>query len=202
MIKFKLFFKSTEKEEEWIDKVQKSGYTFTGINSFLPAFYYFKRDKEKDKMSIKMDFKKYISKDDYANYITLFEDSGWKRISGSRWGGLHYFQKIKPETSSEIFSDQESKSAMAMSYYKYTCEHAFFSLFYFFLLIRTTSITIFDPKSWYLTQGLWEMQGKIFWLAFLFETPFALLRILPMFYFLISGIYYITRAVKPKEIIN
>ncbi|HEO7295526.1 TPA: DUF2812 domain-containing protein, partial [Streptococcus agalactiae] len=47
MIKFKLFFKSTEKEEEWIDKVQKSGYTFTGINSFLPAFYYFKRDKEK-----------------------------------------------------------------------------------------------------------------------------------------------------------
>ncbi|HEO6846037.1 TPA: DUF2812 domain-containing protein, partial [Streptococcus agalactiae] len=27
MIKFKLFFKSTEKEEEWIDKVQKSGYT-------------------------------------------------------------------------------------------------------------------------------------------------------------------------------
>ncbi|HEN5870703.1 TPA: DUF2812 domain-containing protein, partial [Streptococcus agalactiae] len=180
MIKFKLFFKSTEKEEEWIDKVQKSGYTFTGINSFLPAFYYFKRDKEKDKMSIKMDFKKYISKDDYANYITLFEDSGWKHISGSRWGGLHYFQKIKPETSSEIFSDQESKSAMAMSYYKYTCEHAFFSLFYFFLLIRTTSITIFDPKSWYLTQGLWEMQGKIFWLAFLFETPFALLRILPM----------------------
>lgn len=62
MIKFKLFFKSTEKEEEWIDKVQKSGYTFTGINSFLPAFYYFKRDKEKDKMSIKMDFKKYMSK--------------------------------------------------------------------------------------------------------------------------------------------
>ncbi|HEO7041770.1 TPA: DUF2812 domain-containing protein, partial [Streptococcus agalactiae] len=114
MIKFKLFFKSTEKEEEWIDKVQKSGYAFTGINSFLPAFYYFKRDKEKDKMSINM------------------------------------------------------------SYYKYTCEHAFFSLFYFFLLIRTTSITIFDPKSWYLTQGLWEMQGKIFWLAFLFETPFAL----------------------------
>ncbi|MFD3136104.1 DUF2812 domain-containing protein, partial [Streptococcus agalactiae] len=52
--------------------------------------------------------KKYISKDDYANYITLFEDSGWKHISGSRWGGLHYFQKIKPETSSEIFSDQES----------------------------------------------------------------------------------------------
>lgn len=76
MIKFKLFFKSTEKEEEWIDKVQKSGYAFTGINSFLPAFYYFKRDKEKDKMSIKMDFKKYMSKDDYANYITLFEDSG------------------------------------------------------------------------------------------------------------------------------
>ncbi len=37
----------------------------------------------------KMDFKKYMSKDDYANYITLFEDSGWKHISGSLWGGLH-----------------------------------------------------------------------------------------------------------------
>lgn len=42
-------------------------------------------------MLIKMDFKKYILKDDYVNYIILFEDSGWKYISGSCWGGLYYF---------------------------------------------------------------------------------------------------------------
>ena len=39
-------------------------------------------------------------------------------------------------------------------------------------------------KSWYFTQGLWEMEGMWFWKAFIFETPFVLLRVLPLFFFL------------------
>ena len=31
----------------------------------------------------------------------------------------------------------------------------------------------------YLAEGLWSMKGALFWKAFLFETPFALLRLLP-----------------------
>lgn len=35
-----------------------------------------------------------------------------------------------------------------------------------------------NPKELYLTQGLWDMNGALFWKAFLFETPFALIRVL------------------------
>jgi len=33
-----------------------------------------------------------------------------------------------------------------------------------------------DPKSLYLTPGLWDRHGWAFWHGFLFETPFALGR--------------------------
>ena len=33
-----------------------------------------------------------------------------------------------------------------------------------------------NPRELYLTSGLWELSGSAFWRAFLFETPFALLR--------------------------
>lgn len=198
MMKFKLFFKSVAEEEDWINMTQKKGFRFTGINLFLPSLYYFKNDKIENNKLIKMDFKKYMSREKYIDYITLFEDSGWKHINGSRWGGLHYFQQLNSNTSSEIFSDNESKTAMANSYYKYASEYAFIFIIYFFILINITPIDILNPQSWYLTPGLWEMNGKLFWLAFLFETPFVLLRILPLFYILIAGIYYMSRAVKPK----
>src|SRR5699024_1045576 len=33
-----------------------------------------------------------------------------------------------------------------------------------------------NPKALYLTQDLWDKTGSDFWSAFLFETPFALMR--------------------------
>lgn len=37
----------------------------------------------------------------------------------------------------------------------------------------------FKDSGLYLTEGLWSMEGSLFWKALLFETPFALLRLLP-----------------------
>lgn len=47
MIKFKLFFKSTEKEEEWIDKVQKSGYTLQALTHFFQPSIILREIKKK-----------------------------------------------------------------------------------------------------------------------------------------------------------
>lgn len=33
-----------------------------------------------------------------------------------------------------------------------------------------------NPKHLFLTPGLWDKTGTAFWFAFLFETPFALMR--------------------------
>ncbi|HYK74826.1 MAG TPA: hypothetical protein VEV44_17155 [Pseudoneobacillus sp.] len=46
-------------------------------------------------------------------------------------------------------------------------------------LISTGAInpsSFIDPKLLYYTPGLWEKSGTSFWSAFLFETPFALMR--------------------------
>ena len=32
----------------------------------------------------------------------------------------------------------------------------------------------------YLTEGLWNMEGSLSWKAFIFETPFVLLRLIPV----------------------
>jgi len=43
------------------------------------------------------------------------------------------------------------------------------------------------------------MQGEWFWKALLFETPFVLLRILPIYIFLIVGIYYLCRVIRTGD---
>ena len=41
------------------------------------------------------------------------------------------------------------------------------------------SYMIYKDSGLYLTEGLWSMKGALFWKAFLFETPFVLLRSCP-----------------------
>lgn len=38
------------------------------------------------------------------------------------------------------------------------------------------------------------MKGMWFWKAFIFETPFVLLRVLTLFFFLFLGVYYLLRS--------
>ncbi|MDG8280194.1 hypothetical protein OK865_10295 [Streptococcus pneumoniae] len=47
------------------------------------------------------------------------------------------------------------------------------------LMLLFISFTLYKDSGLYLAEGLWSMKGAIFWKAFLFETPFALLRSLP-----------------------
>lgn len=62
--------------------------------------------------------------------------------------------------------------------------------------------TNFNPVNWYLTPGLWDREGSSFWFAFLFETPFALMRGLAVYFFiliiLLCGVYGL-RAKKHYE---
>lgn len=38
---------------------------------------------------------------------------------------------------------------------------------------------LYKDSGLYLTEGLWQMEGSLFWKALLFETPFVLLRLCP-----------------------
>ena len=68
-----------------------------------------------------------------------------------------------------------------------------------FALYQTNTIdieSVINPRSFYLTPGLWEMTGSSFWKAFLFETPFALGRGFAWLIFPILVILYIVFAIK------
>lgn len=109
----------------------------------------------------------------------IFEDSGWKHVTGSKSSGFQYFKKINNDSDDDIFSDARSRAGRykRISNMWLSFELMFTALFIVMLSQGKISISaLLSPKDWYLTPGLWEMDGVSFLWSFLFETPFALFR--------------------------
>ncbi|EGO8993431.1 DUF2812 domain-containing protein [Enterococcus faecalis] len=202
MKKFRIFL-SLKKEEEWINSIQEEGYRLVSVSSVVPIYTFEKlASKETFIPYVRLDFReKSMGKVKYEDYVTLFSDSGWKLIKGSRFGGAQYFQQEYPDVTRDIFSDTDSQESVKKRYVKYGYTYGTLFLLYFFIFFSSNSWNldkILNFKSWYFTQGLWEMEGMWFWKAFIFETPFVLLRVLlrvlPLFFFLFLGIYYLLRS--------
>lgn len=76
--------------------------------------------KEKFIPYVRLDFReKSMGKIKYEDYVTLFSDSGWKLIKGSRSGGAQYFQQEYPDVTRDIFSDTDSQESVKKRYVKY-----------------------------------------------------------------------------------
>ncbi|PZD97084.1 hypothetical protein DNH61_04115 [Paenibacillus sambharensis] len=165
MKKFKIFF-DIEKEEQWLNEQLQKGYRCTNI-SRLGTYTFEQIDK---RYVVRLDYQDYLPKEKFEEYQGIYEDFGWKYINGSRLGGIQYWQK-EDAGQNDIFSDRQSKR----NYYKrvmgYTSGLGVLLLSICFMLYKDSGL--------YLTEGLWSMEGALFWKALLFETPFALLRLLP-----------------------
>ncbi|SFK82883.1 Protein of unknown function [Paenibacillus sp. 1_12] len=168
------FFINFDKEEQWLNEMAKQGYIFTKKSiryEFQPAI--------PDHAPIKMDYRKFKNKRDFEDYCTLFEDSGWKHVVGTKSSGAQYFKKIAVNGSDDIFSDVDSKAARYKRISDIWMSTATTFITLFAVLISTHSIDVkafLNPKLLYVTPGLWDKSGEIFWKAFLFETPFAFVR--------------------------
>lgn len=186
------FFIDFEKEEKWLEKMAKEGYHLKKASSFG---YHFQRG-EPENAIIKIDYRRFKKQEDFIDYCTLFEDSGWKHIAGTRSSGIQYFKKVDDTVGDEIFSDQYSKAARYKRYSNMYIELAI-SYLPILIVLFTTDIIDFrafiDPKALYYTPGLWEKTGSSFWFSFLFETPFALMRGFAWTFFplaIILSLYY------------
>ncbi|RUS47637.1 DUF2812 domain-containing protein [Cohnella sp. AR92] len=168
-------FTNFDKEEKWLNDMAKQGYRFVAKRSFC---YEFAADAP-DNAIIKVDYRTFKKKEDFEEYLFLFEDSGWTHLSGSKSSGYQYFRKADPRGSDDIFSDIDSKAGR----YKRLAD-MWETMALTFIPILTALLVskaidpgvLLDPKSIYYTPGLWDMEGAAFWRAFLFETPFAILR--------------------------
>lgn len=163
MKKFRIFL-SLKKEEEWINSIQEEGYRLVSVSSVVPIYTFEKlASKETFIPYVRLDFReKSMGKVKYEDYVTLFSDSGWKLIKGSRFGGAQYFQQEYPDVTRDIFSDTDSQESVKKRYVKYGYTYGTLFLLYFFIFFSSNSWNldkILNFKSWYFTQGLWEMEG-------------------------------------------
>ncbi|WP_421378025.1 DUF2812 domain-containing protein [Bacillus salacetis] len=164
MKKFKVFI-SIEKEEQWLNEQLQKGYRCTNISG-MGIYTFEKTDK---KYVMRLDYQDYLSKEKLEEYKGIYEDFGWNYLKGAWLSGIRYWQK-EHDDHSEIFSDRQSK----VNYYKrlmnYSISLGTMFLVYCFLLYGDASL---------YHEGLWSLNGSLFWKAFLFETPFVLLKLLP-----------------------
>lgn len=173
MKKFK-FFLRFDKEERWLEKMAGQGWALSGKS----VFYEFQKSSPENQ-TIRIDFKGAKSEEDFIDYCTLFEDSGWKHIAGTKSSGTQYFRKIDENSTEDIFSDTLSRAGR----YKRLADMWLFCAIIFIPLLLSMKTggwintdALLAPKEWYLTPGLWKLNGISFLWAFLFETPFALMR--------------------------
>ncbi|MFB0634393.1 DUF2812 domain-containing protein [Bacillus rugosus] len=168
------YFIDIDSEEQWLNKMAGKGYELKG-KCFLS--YCFSDEASSDNSTIKIDYRTFKHPGDFADYRTLFEDSGWKHLFSSQ--GLHYFRRENACASDDIFSDTESKADRYKRLLQTYFALSFLFLSFILVLFTTNALTadlFIRPQSLYYTPGLWDKTGAAFISAFLFETPFALMR--------------------------
>ncbi len=190
MRKFKIFGNFTE-EENYLNEMSKNGYIFKKNTIF--GFYHFKKETPTN-LNYKIDYRSFKTKPDFNNYIVLFEDSGWKHISGDKNSGRQYFLPMNTNSSDDIFSDKDSSDDRYKTFFKISQS---MSALFTFLIVFILSQGI--ENLWFQTPGLWNLEGALFIKAFLFEFPFVLLRVLPVFIVLFLMIVYSIAGSKAKK---
>ncbi|ADU29351.1 DUF2812 domain-containing protein [Evansella cellulosilytica] len=164
MKRFKVFF-NIEKEEQWLNDQLQKGYRCTNISSF--GIYTF--EKTDKRYAMRLDYQGYLRKERFVEYKGIYEDFGWNYIKGSSLSGIRYWQK-EEDDQNEIFSDRQSKG----NYYKRLMHYSI----WLGSLCLVYSYMLYNDAGLY-HEGLWSMNGALFWKAFLFETPFVLVKLSP-----------------------
>lgn len=197
MNKYK-FFIDPLKEEQWINEMQNEGCRLTDIS--LDFIYKF--EKTAEDYVTRVDYQEQMGKQKYEEYVSIHEEFGWNHIRGGRFGMMTQVWSKVSDGNDELFSDRESKINYYKRYMKMTGGLAILFLVYSMLFLPDDTGMIF------LTPGLWEMEGMEFWRAFLFELPFALMRVAPAILFpvtvvlLLISYYRMDKAKKELELEN
>lgn len=197
MRKFKVFV-NFDKEEKWLMTMAQKGYRLENT-----TFGYKFRRATPEQVTIRIDTRRFNSKQDFVDYCTLFEDSGWKHLAGDKRSSAQYFQKIEGSSDEDIFSDGQSK---AERYQRLSLLWLKLSIIPFVVLMVMSVLHYIDlsaivhPRRLYLTPGLWEKSGQHFWNAFWFETPFVAFRAVLLLTIPVQILLYLVFAQKANRL--
>ena len=189
------FFINLSKEENYLNQMASQGWLLKKRS--LIGTYHFTKHTPKQ-LDYKIDYRTFKKKEDFNSYISLFEDADFQHVYGTSYSGHQYFLPKTKEASMDIFSDKESKAQRYIRFQQ-NCI-ALFMVVIIYLMVSFISVDFVLADLFFLTPGLWEMQGDEFWRAFWFEFPFMLMRVLPVMFFALAGILNSIWAVKAKKL--
>lgn len=195
MKKFKIIA-DFEKEEEFLNSMAQKGYHLKKYNS-LGVYTFLQAEPEP--LRYRIDYRVFSSNAQFEQYRTLFQDAGWEHVYGTRRSGAQYFLPVPGKAQTEdIFSDSESKAGR---YQRFAAQSlsSLVLMIVWLIVCKPDGWRLWDVGSWYLTDGLWNMSGALFWKAFLFETPFVILRVAPLLFFLLLAVLYGYWAMKAEH---
>jgi len=196
MKKFKIIA-DFAKEEQFLNDMAKRGYRLEKYNSL--GVYTFRR-AELQNLSYRIDYRTFSNSAQFENYCTLFQDAGWEHVYGTKRSGSQYFLPIPDRVQTDdIFSDKESKAGRYRRF-SAQCFTSLTLMIVWLIILMPDSWSFRDVRSWYFTDGLWDMSGSLFWKAFLFETPFVILRVVPFLVFLLLAVLYGYWALKARNL--
>jgi hypothetical protein len=169
------FFVDFDEEERWLDRMAAEGRLMTKRGPVYTA-----TPIEPGSAVVRIDYRPRMSAADFDDYRQLFADAGWRHVSGTRTSGTQHFASTTADADAEIFSDARSRAQRYKRALEVNAAVLLPLLVVVFVLMASPSSglgAVLSPGEWYLTPGLWEMQGSLFLSAFLLETPFVILRV-------------------------
>lgn len=195
----KIFIVDIEKEEHFIDSYRKKGYKLQYVNNNTFK-YIFTKCQDAFIPKVRIDYRTFSKKEEYNDYLTMYEDAGWKHIRGSKNSGVHYFEQMTPNTTEELFSDKQSYAELYKRLFGYSISGLSLCVIMLCILQTQFNTTLFtNPKKLFFTPGLWDLNGSKFACAFLFELPFVIFRNIWPFLIIIALILFIVCAIKCKK---
>lgn len=196
MIKFRVFV-DMKKEEQYLNEMAAKGWGLVKYNMF--SVYTFKKITPETR-NYRIDYQTFKRNADFIDYVTLFEDSGWQHVSGTKNSGVQFFlPKDSDMQAEDIFSDATSSKRR----YKRMYEQAMFwvTLMVVYFVIFKDSLA--SLPNWYLAPSLFaQYSGMQLFAMIIMETLFAIIQILPMGIFVGIMIYYAVVSVKLKKLMK
>lgn len=174
MKQFKVF-NDFEQEEQYLNEMAQKGFELEKRSVF--GRYYFKKTAPQNS-SYKVDYRIFHKRSDLNDYISIFEDSGWKHIFGTVSSGQQYFLPMSDNASVDIFSDEKSRAERYTRLKKRFYEWTLAMIMAIIGVLISIGFNL--SRLFFLTPGIWERQGAEFWSAFWFEFPFVLMRVFPI----------------------
>lgn len=122
MRKFKSFI-DCDQEEKWLSEMLQKGYELESV-WLRYKFHFIKQEAA----TVRIDYRTFKKNEDFIDYCSMFEDSGWKHLVGSKSSQSQYFKNNGEDNEENIFLDEMSKAAKykRLSYMRMTMAVCFF----------------------------------------------------------------------------